>query len=87
MIRRAVVTGVAFVTLALAPPASAQQRQTPAQLQQSIADLRAAEGRIQAIGWKLATANAPFCAAARPAIGLVLMDAGAWPQPLSLIHI
>ena len=81
MIRRAVVTGVAFVTLALAPPASAQQRQTPAQLQQSIADLRAAEGRIQAIGWKLATANAPFCAAARPAIGLVLMDAGAWPQP------
>ena len=45
-----------------------------------LAVLQAEDLRLQAIGWKLATANASFCDA-RPAIGLLLQDMANYSQP------
>jgi len=43
--------------------------------------LQAEDLRLQSIGWRLATANAPFCAAPRPAIGLLLQDMANYAKP------
>jgi hypothetical protein len=37
--------------------------------------------RLQSVGWRLATANAPFCANAAPAIGLLLQDMANYAEP------
>ena len=43
--------------------------------------LQAEDLRLQSFGWRLATANAPFCANAAPAIGLLLQDMANYAQP------
>lgn len=43
--------------------------------------LLAYDARLQSIGWKLARANAPFCADTRPAVGLLILDARNFAQP------
>lgn len=64
--------------LALAPvPASAG----PAEDRAGLLALQAEDQRLQAIGWRLATANAPFCDHASPAIGLLLQDIAAYSAP------
>ncbi|MFA7597165.1 MAG: hypothetical protein WCY92_12510 [Novosphingobium sp.] len=40
--------------------------------------------RLQTVGWRLATANAAFCAAARPAVGLLLQDVMNYNDPGSI---
>ena len=55
----------------LAAPAAAQ----PAN------DLQRADGVVQTAGWRLATANAPSCTNVRPAVGLLLQDAGNYDDP------
>ena len=37
--------------------------------------------RLQTIGWRLASANAPFCDGAAPSIGLTLLDARQFDRP------
>lgn len=46
-----------------------------------LAALQADDARLQAVGWRLATGNARFCPAARPAIGLLLQDMAAYADP------
>ncbi|MGX7951131.1 PDZ domain-containing protein [Tsuneonella sp. HG249] len=46
----------------------------------SLAQLQREDLRLQTISWKLATANAPYCAA-RPAVGLLLQDMANYGQP------
>ncbi len=43
--------------------------------------LQAEDQRLQAIGWRLTTANAPFCDNAAPAIGLLLQDMANYATP------
>lgn len=42
--------------------------------------LQQEDARLQSIGWRLATANAPFCAP-RPSIGLLLQDMANFTEP------
>lgn len=67
--------GPALLALA-APPALAG----PNEDRSALYALRADDARLQAIGWKFVTGNAPFCDA-RPAIGLLLQDMGNFPDP------
>ena len=57
--------------LALALPASAQP----------VDELQAGDAMVQTIGWRLARANAPFCARTAPGIGLLLQDARTFNDP------
>lgn len=43
--------------------------------------LQREDQRLQSIGWRLATANAPFCNGAAPAIGLLLQDMANYAAP------
>jgi hypothetical protein len=43
--------------------------------------LQADDLRLQSVGWRLATANAPFCDNAAPAIGLLLQDMANYAAP------
>jgi hypothetical protein len=43
--------------------------------------LQADDLRLQSVGWRLTTANAPFCDNAAPAIGLLLQDMANYAQP------
>ena len=43
--------------------------------------LQADDLRLQSVGWRLATANAPFCDNAAPAIGLLLQDMANYAEP------
>ncbi len=44
-------------------------------------DLQQADAEVQSVGWKLAHANARFCARSAPAIGLLLQDAYTFEDP------
>ncbi|MEP5937742.1 MAG: hypothetical protein ABJ239_05400 [Erythrobacter sp.] len=46
-----------------------------------LAGIRAQDQRMQDIGWKLVTANAPYCAKTTQSIGLQLVDVAAYKQP------
>lgn len=46
----------------------------------ALAQLQTEDLRLQTVGWKLATANAPYCEA-EPAIGLLLQDMANYAQP------
>jgi hypothetical protein len=46
-----------------------------------LVSLQADDLRLQAVGWRLSTANAPFCANAAPAIGLLLQDMANYGEP------
>lgn len=47
----------------------------------ALAQLQARDTQLFAVGWRLATANARFCEGARPALGLSILDAGAFGDP------
>lgn len=66
----------ACAALLLAAPLQAAPRADPA-----LIELQARDAQLFAIGWRLATANAPFCAAAAPMLGVSLLDAGAFGDP------
>ena len=46
-----------------------------------LAEWQAKEARLFTIGWRLVTGNAPFCANASPAPGLLLHDTASYAQP------
>ena len=47
----------------------------------ALTELQARDQQLFAIGWKLAKANAPFCEAAAPSLGLSVLDAGGFGNP------
>ncbi len=47
----------------------------------AISQLQAEDSRLQSLGWKLASANAPYCRSVQPAIGLLLGDVMNYAQP------
>ncbi len=62
----ALVSGAA--ALVVTQPVAAQT------MADALQQLRAEDTRLQSIGWRLARGNAPFCANAAPAAGLLLYD-------------
>lgn len=75
MIARFARVALAALTLAASPVLAG-----PEEDRAGLARLQAEDLRLQAIGWRLATGNAPFCGA-RPAIGLLLQDMANYSQP------
>lgn len=65
--------------LLAAAPVQAATRDDPALL-----TLQQRDGQLFALGWRLASANAPFCAHAAPALGIAVMDAGAFGDPVAV---
>jgi len=64
--------------LLLAPlPAAAKG----ADWQAAVSQLQAEDARLQSLGWKLARANAPFCAVQQASIGLLLTDMRNFTKP------
>jgi hypothetical protein len=47
----------------------------------ALMELQARDQQLFAIGWQLASANAPFCEAAAPSLGLSVLDAGGFGNP------
>lgn len=75
---------LALAALLLAPalPALALQAQERADgIGPALRALMAEDARLQSIGWRLARANAAFCANTAPGIGLLVLDAGSFGDP------
>ena len=65
-------------------PAAAQDAAQEAAKQTyapALARLQHYDTRLQSVGWRLTAANAPYCADARPAIGLLLQDVMSYSDP------
>ena len=73
----------AALALLLAPPGPALAR-TPDETAAALAALQRDDARLLAIGWRLATGNARFCADARPSIGLLLQDMAGYADPAAM---
>lgn len=69
----------AALLLLIAAAASAVQAAGDAR--PALHSLMADDARLQSAGWRLVQANAPFCADARPGVGLVLLDAAGFADP------
>jgi hypothetical protein len=73
------------VALLLAPvPAIAQAQTTGDETRAALHQLQAEDARLQSLGWKLARANAPFCKAVQPSIGLLLADVQNFARPAAI---
>lgn len=70
--------------LACLPLAVAPVRAASADDRAALAELQAGDLRLQSVGWKLARGNAPFCAGAHPAIGLLLQDMANYGDPAAM---
>ena len=86
------VPGLAALPLRLAPwavwalvPAAIPAYAAPAgdrlELGLAMEALQLDDTRLQTVGWRLATANAAFCASAQPAVGLLLQDVRNYNDP------
>lgn len=62
--------------LLLSAPAMATPQPDP-----DLAELRARDRQLFTTGWRLASANAPFCAGAARALGFAVLDAGGFGDP------
>jgi len=62
--------------LLLSAPAKAASKPDP-----DLTELRTRDRQLFATGWRLASANAPFCQGASPALGLAVLDAGGFGDP------
>lgn len=72
------------LALAAGPTLAAAAPTAPADAAAALGQLQHDNGRLQTTGWRLASANAPFCDAAAPAIGLVLLDARQFDRPAAI---
>lgn len=75
-----VLAVVAAAALLYAPPARAAPRPDP-RPDPALARLLERDAQLFAAGWRLVTGNAAFCTAPAPALGLALLDAGAFGDP------
>lgn len=67
--------------LATAAPMQAATASEPATTRTALAALQADDLRLQSVGWRLATGNAPFCRDAPAAIGLLMQDMAGYGRP------
>lgn len=65
----------------LVPPGSSLAAPPATVPAAELAGWQAKEARLFSIGWRLVTGNAPFCANASPALGLLLHDAATYAKP------
>jgi hypothetical protein len=72
------------LVLALAAAALVPSPAVSAPTESKLARLVARDQQLFAVGWRLATANAPFCESAAPMIGISLLDAGAFADPAAV---
>ena len=71
--------------LALALIASPAHSAAPSRdLVKAFAALQRDDARVNEIGYRLATGNAQYCRDARPTVGLLLLDAGAYNVPANI---
>ncbi|MDD3799825.1 MAG: M48 family metallopeptidase [Novosphingobium sp.] len=80
MIRTALLLGAIILPL---PPAIAADR-SAGTAEGAFARLQRDDARLQTAGWRLATANAPYCRDVRPAAGLLLFDARQFATPAAV---
>lgn len=71
--------GALVAVLLALPAAAASARGDPA-----LTELQARDRQLFAAGWRLASANAPFCDRAAPALGLSVLDAGGFGDPAAV---
>lgn len=67
--------------LVFAAPVAAKAEPTVAE---ALAAMRERDQTLLDIAWKLTTANAPFCENANPAIGIMFLDTGSFPDPAEI---
>lgn len=70
-----------LAALVLLAPVAAMAAMAAPQPHAALARLQARDQQLFAVGWRLVTANAPFCANASPALGFSVLDAGAFDDP------
>lgn len=78
---RALLCALVSVIAICPQPGGAAAQDAPPDPATALGALQRDDARLQAIGWRLATANARFCAGARPAVGLLLQDAMNYDDP------
>jgi hypothetical protein len=71
---------LALAALLLSPVAAEAARPQDT----ALARLQARDKQLFSVGWRLATANAPFCAGAAPSLGFALLDAGSFADPAAV---
>lgn len=71
----------ALLLTALLSPLPARAQAAEDRMQVQLHRLQAEDARLQSLGWKLARANAPFCASVTPATGLLLADVRNFSRP------
>lgn len=71
---------LAALGAALLVPCAAQANDAAA-LQKSLRELQAYDATVQSIGFRLASANAPFCADRQSSVGLLLADTRNFSEP------
>lgn len=76
--RRLLATLALGIGLAAAGPAAAEDI---AELRTALAGLQRDDARLLSIGWRLARANAGFCADPQPTVGLLPLDARTFDKP------
>ena len=74
----AIAIALAIAPFGWAAAAHGQDRVAP---DSALATLQARDARLFAVGWRLATANAPYCEGAVPSLGLAVLDAGGFGDP------
>lgn len=82
MIRRAALAGL-ILALALSPPVNGAEPGDNGS-ESALKAFQQKDMRLFAVGWRLARANAPYCADTHPSIGLLLHDAAAYSDPAAL---
>ena len=78
------IRAAAALALLLSPPAAFARTPEDTPARAALAALQRADARLLAIGWRLATGNARFCADAQPAVGLLLQDMAGYADPAAV---
>lgn len=81
LLRNALRTLTCLLAIAALPIGVGPARAGIEEDRRALAELQTGDLRLQAVGWRLAQANAPFCADAHPAIGLLLQDMANYGDP------
>ena len=76
---RPCVAALLCAALAAAAPALAAPREDPA-----LTLLQTRDRQLFTVGWRLASANAPYCERAAPALGIAVLDAGGFGDPAAV---
>ena len=84
--RRRAGLALALAALSFAPISAPVRAAapSPAEARALLAERQGVDQRLQDIGWKLATANARYCADAQPSVGLSLHDMANYGDPAAV---